>query len=269
MALKPRMANVLALDVGNTHVTVGAVRGEAVYVQRKVGVQSLDELPAVLQQVWDAMAKPRRVVACSVNAPVLERVKAAVQEALDEPVAVIGRDVPLPIVTALEEPEKVGTDRLCCAAAAYGRLQQACVIVDVGTAVTIDCVNDEGVFLGGSILPGLAMQAAALHEGTEQLPEVTIGEPEWVFGGNTEQAIVGGIVYGVRGAIRERVEAYANELNKWPLVICTGGDAGLIKLEEGFVQATVQGLCLIGIARAFYQSLLPEQEQAAGEEEEE
>jgi type III pantothenate kinase len=185
-------------------------------------------------------------------------------EALEEPLAVVGQDVPPPIRTTLPEPEKVGIDRLCAAGAAYGRLAQACVVVDLGTAVTIDCVDDEGIFRGGVILPGTRMQAAALHRATAQLPEVTLREPDWVFGRNTEEAIIGGIVYGLRGAIRERVEAYATELGQWPLVVFTGGDAPLMKMDEGFVQAIVPGLCLVGIARAFYQSLLPEKEQAAG-----
>ena len=145
--------------------------------------------------------------------------------------------------TTLQEPQQVGVDRLVpAAAAAYGRLGQACVVVDLGTAVTIDCVDDDGVFRGGVILPGARMQAAALHSGTAQLPEASLREPDWVFGKNTEEAIIGGIVYGLRGAIRERVEAYATELSEWPLVILTGGDAGLIKMDEGFVQATVPGV---------------------------
>ncbi len=261
MADKPKLATVLALDVGNTSVNFAAVHGEQVYAEQKLPVDHLQALPAKFKELWDAMEKPRRIVASSVNPKALERVKAAAMEALEEPVAVVGQDVPVPIPTALKEPEKVGMDRLCCAAAAYSRLQQACVVVDVGTAVTIDCIDDEGVFRGGAILPGARMQADALHQGTAQLPEVSLREPDWVFGTNTEEAIIGGIIYGLRGAIRERVEAYATGLGMWPLVILTGGDAGLIKMDEGFIQATVPNLCLLGVARAFYQSLLPDQKE--------
>lgn len=267
MAKKPRLATVLALDIGNTHVTVGTVRGEEVYSLHKLPADNLEALPALLAELWDAMDKPRRIVASSVNPAALERVRAAALAALEEPLAVVGEDVAVPLQTALKEPEKVGVDRLCAAAAAYGRLQQACVVVDLGTAVTIDCVDDEGIFRGGAILPGMHMQAAALHRSTAQLPEVVLRDPDWVFGRNTEEAIVGGIVYGVRGAVRERVEAYATELGQWPLVIFTGGDAELMKMEEGFVQATVPGLCLLGIALAFYGSLVSDEEKAAGDEE--
>jgi pantothenate kinase type III len=107
----------------------------------------------------------------------------------------------------------------------------------------------------------MRMQAAALHRDTALLPEVTPQDPTWVFGGNTNEAIVGGIVRGIRGAVREIVESYATELTKWPLVICTGGDAELVKMGEGFVQAIVPELCLMGTARALYESLLPEEDR--------
>ena len=91
-----------------------------------------------------------------------EELPRLVREALDEPVTVIGRDIPLPMETLLAEPDRIGADRLCTAAAAFQRIQQPCVVADFGTAVTIDCVNDQGLFLGGAILPGMKMQASAL-----------------------------------------------------------------------------------------------------------
>jgi type III pantothenate kinase len=208
------------------------------------------------------MEKPRRLVAGSVNPAALTVLEKMAEQRLGEPVAVVGRDIPLPIATTLPEPEKIGVDRLCCAAAAFQRLQQPCVVADFGTAVTIDCVNPDGVFIGGAILPGLTLQAAALHDRTAQLPQVEPVNPDWVFGRNTNEAIVGGIVYGLRGAMRELVESYATELAVWPTVITTGGDAELIGLQEGIVQAIVPELNLIGIALAFYKSLPPEEDQA-------
>jgi type III pantothenate kinase len=129
-------------------------------------------------------------------------------------------------------------------------------VVDLGTAITVDCVSSDGVFLGGAILPGMRMQARALHEGTAKLPEVELAEPEGVFGADTVEAIRSGIVVGVRGAVRTLVEAYASELNQWPIVVTTGGDADLFGNPEGIVQAQAPPLCLLGIARALYRSLV-------------
>lgn len=249
------VAQILAMDVGNTRVAVGVVRGEQAYVMEKVPAAEVQGVRPLLRQMWEGMGRPRRVVACSVNPPLLVELAELVQDELDESVVVVGRDIPLPLATMHEAPECIGTDRLCCAAAAYERLQQACVVVDMGTAITIDCVDGDGVFLGGAILPGMRMQAEALHRGTAQLPEVELAAPEWVFGRSTRESVLSGIVQGARGAIRGLVEAYATELGQWPLVICTGGDAELLGPCDELVQARVEPLCLLGVARAFYKSL--------------
>ena len=212
-----------------------------------------------LAELWQSISPPRKVAAASVNPPALEALRAAVAEHLGEELLVVGDQLPLPIDTALPHPERVGTDRLCCASAAFDRLGVACVVADFGTAVTIDCVSAKGVFLGGAILPGLAMGAEALHARTARLPQVTPSAPTWVFGTDTRQAIVGGLVRGARGALRELVEAYATELGHWPLVIVTGGDAELVVGDVaagGLVQAIVPDLALRGVANAYYKSLL-------------
>ncbi len=261
MVLEPQLAYVLAADVGNTNITLACVRGDQVYVVQKVPADAPDALPAVLKELWEAMTAPRRLAACSVNPEALERLKAAAKATLDEPVAVVGEDIPLPLESDLPEPGKIGPDRLCAAAAAFARLERACVVVDCGTAITIDCVNADGLFIGGAILPGLALQATALHDQTALLPEVELREPEWVFGRNTTEAIITGIIRGARGAVREIVELYAAELKSWPLVIVTGGDAKRIGFDPGIAQAIVPELCLLGVARAFYQSLLPAEDE--------
>jgi len=171
----------------------------------------------------------------------------------------VGRDLPLPAATRLPEPRKIGVDRLCAAAAAFDRLGTACVVADFGTAITIDCVDDEGLFLGGAILPGLHMSAGALARDTAQLPVTEPVNPDWVFGRNTQEAIAGGLVFGARGALRELVESYATALGHWPLVIVTGGDAHLICPDPNaseLVQAIVPDLVLRGAAIAYYRTLL-------------
>lgn len=254
-----QIPNVLACDVGNTAVHFAAVCGKNVGEVHTLRVGELASLGAELAAVWGQMSAPRKLVACSVNAAALKALEAAAMESLAEPVLVVGRDLSLPIDTDLPDPRAIGVDRLCAAVAAFDRLGLACVVADLGTAITIDCVSDEGKFLGGAILPGLAMSVRALHEGTAQLPEVELASPTWVFGCDTRQAIVGGIVYGARGALRELAEAYATELGHWPPIILTGGDAKLIAGDPNFselVQAIVPDLVLRGAAAAYYRTLL-------------
>jgi type III pantothenate kinase len=253
------MPSVLACDVGNSAIHFAHVKGESVTEPQVFRIGELAGIGKALAELWAAMPAPKTIVAASVNPAGLKALEAAVLESVAAPLLVIGRDLPLPIDTDLPHPEKTGVDRLCAAVAAYDRLGVACVVADFGTAITIDCVNDDGVFVGGAILPGLSTGAAGLHSGTAQLPLVDLEEPDWVYGKDTRQAIVGGLVFGARGALRLLVENYATELGHWPLVIVTGGDARLVCPDVGqqeLVQAIVPDLVIRGIAAAYYRTLV-------------
>ena len=238
-----KIKSILACDVGNSRIAMGCVVDEEVTHVRRVPVGDLGD---ALADLWRQCPAPARIAACSVQPEYLSALESAARQ-MEQKVLVVGRDLPLPIETALPEPERIGTDRLCSAAMAYHRLGAACVVADFGTAITIDCVDAEGVFLGGAILPGLQLSADALAGGTSALPAVKLRKLEWVFGTDTRQAIVGGIIYGARGALRELIESYAAELGAWPEVILTGGDAELIGADCDIAGAVVPDLCLLGV----------------------
>ncbi len=251
--------NVLACDVGNCAVHFAHVRADDVTEMRVIPIGQLSRLGDALEELWQNTAEPRQIVASSVNPSALKALEAAADERLGQAVLVVGRDLPIPMPTDVPNPQSVGTDRFCAAVAAYDRLGTACVVADFGTAITIDCVNGEGVFLGGAILPGLNMAAKTLHEKTAQLPQVQMRAADWVFGKTTDEAIVVGILATARGALRELSEAYATELGQWPTVIVTGGDAEAIcgRIGDGeIIQAIVPDLTIRGAALAYYNSLL-------------
>lgn len=255
------LPSVLACDCGNSKIRIAAVEGKDVADAQTHRLGDLGDMGKSIAQIWEKLPSPKCIVTSSVNSIALNALEAAASQATGEEVIVIGRDIPLPIETAPEitQPEKIGVDRLCCAVAAFDQLGVACVVGDFGSAATIDCINDEGVFMGGAILPGLSISAEALHEKTAQLPKIELTQPNGVFGCNTAQAINNGIVYGMRGALRALVESYATKLGAWPLIIITGGDAQLIcpkPNECDIVQTIVEDLCLHGIAIAYYKSLL-------------
>ncbi len=254
-----KMPHVLACDVGNSAIHFARVCGEQAGEMKTMRIGELSGLGEALAALWQSIPTPKKLAAGSVNPAGLKALEAAVEQSLGEPVLVVGRDLPLPIETDLPDPLGVGVDRLCAAAAAFDRLGKACVVADFGTAITIDGVNDEGVFLGGAILPGLQMGLEGLQTHTAQLPRVELRQPDWVFGKDTHQAIIGGLIFGARGVLRERIEAYATELGVWPLVIITGGDAKLIcphAGEDPLIQARVDDLAVRGVSIAYYKSLL-------------
>ena len=127
-----------------------------------------------------------------------------------------------------DAPEQTGVDRVVNIAAAYEQMGKACVVVDAGTAITVNVCNDSGDFLGGAIASGAGVQLAALHEKTAKLPSVPLDTPQGLIGKSTEQAILHGVFYGIRGMVKELVENYATELGTWPDIIATGGDRGKV-----------------------------------------
>ena len=243
---------VLAVDAGNSRIALGCVAGEEVLRTRRVGCEDASAVGEALAELWDLAEGPKVVVASSVNPEALAVVRDEAGRRIDREVLLVGHEVDRPIETNLPDPASVGTDRLCAAAMAYQRLGSACVVADVGTAMTVDCVSDDGVFLGGAILPGLGMGARALASETAVLPPVELQRPDWVFGTDTRQAMVGGLVYGARGSLRELTEAYATELGAWPPLVLTGGDAELVGQGYDIVHAIVPDLCLMGIALAYH-----------------
>lgn len=161
----------------------------------------------------------------------------------------------LPLEVQLPRPDLVGIDRLLAGLAA-GRLRdngQPTIVVDLGTAVTVDAVSAEGAFLGGAIMPGIGMTARAFHEFTDLLPLVDmteLGHQPAALGTSTQDAIRSGLFWGAVGGVRELVARLSQGLERPPLVVLTGGAAPSVAklLDPGAVFAP--HLVLSGIAWA-------------------
>jgi type III pantothenate kinase len=161
----------------------------------------------------------------------------------------VGADIPIPLIHNLDDASTLGRDRALNALAAYERAQQACAVIDVGTAVTVDFVDGEGTFHGGLIAPGLRMTLAALHDHTDALPSLEPDEPSTErgpFGKDTAHAMQLGARTAVAGVVRTGVERFADYYDAWPQVIATGGDAALLE-SEGIIEHFVPDLQLLGI----------------------
>jgi type III pantothenate kinase len=245
--------NLMVLNAGNSRLAIGVfLAGELTYVSR-IGHDQRSEWAARIAEAWGKIEgqEGAAVAGASVNPPLVESLEHAVEQATGHRVQWVGRDIDLPIQVLTDTPQETGVDRVLNVAAAYEQMGKACVVVDAGTAVTVDCCNDDGAFLGGAIAPGLSMQLQCLHEKTAKLPEVPFEVPSSAFGKNTAAAIRVGAYYGLRGLVRDTAEACATELGFWPDIIATGGDAP--KLFEGWelIHAIAPDLTLYGIALAY------------------
>ena len=250
---KSERPGVVVIDIGNTSIAVGAWDdGQVSQVSRtptwdgRAFAAAFDCICGSLHQ-----GRPTAIVVGSVVPAALDRVVACVKETAGLDARIVGADVALPIDVDLQSPETVGVDRVCCAAAAFDRVRQACIVVDFGSAVTVDVVGDDGRFLGGAILPGARMQARALSEFAAKLPRAEVRFPSGPIGRDTISAIQSGICHGIVGAVRGIVEAVATDVGKWPQVVGTGGDLAMFTPHCDFLDSAVPDLCLMGIGLAW------------------
>jgi type III pantothenate kinase len=249
--------NLLAISIGNTRTRLGA------FVDGKLQWSSVlanDDLGGIGDRVAEGHAylveKPdAAVMLASVNPPVAQVVMQAANQRLITPILRVERDAPIPIGRQLDPETIVGEDRLLNAAAAYDQLKQAVVIVDAGTAITIDFVDGAGTFHGGAIGPGAQLMLDSLHQRAALLPQVDFKPPLEAIGHNTVEAMRTAAFHGLRGMVRELVEQYAMQIGAFPMVIATGGDAQTLFGDYELVQRIVPDLTLLGIAVTMKASL--------------
>lgn len=166
-----------------------------------------------------------------------------------DPPFIVDDPAKLPLRVDLEKPEAVGIDRLLNAVAVNARRQpsQTVVIVDCGTAITVDALSREGTFLGGAIASGLGLSARALHEFTYWLPAVDVAAAPVPLGQSTETAMRSGLFWGTVGAVKELVRRVAGSLEASAAVYLTGGDAALLAPHLELPAELVPDLTLHGI----------------------
>jgi type III pantothenate kinase len=264
--------NLIAIEIGNTNVKTAFYKNDEEVLLRSIDGLSPDfehEMTDLLNECWDQVplveiaAEPVKdcmVVASSVKPEWTELVSDIVKDELGQKLLVIGQDIPLPIETAVDHPTQVGTDRLTTAAAAFAVVENAVIVADFGTAVTIDLVDENGVFVGGTISPGFDLSLRALKAGTARLPEVHMQKPAQVYGSNTEEAMRAGVYWGAVGLLETVCRKYAEQIGHWPQVILTGGAAALIKDDCDFVDSYVPNLAVHGIMIAYKKYLFEKQE---------
>lgn len=241
--------NLLAICIGNTRTRFGAFAGDRLEQSVIVPNSNFTAVGGEIERSYRPIADSgdALVMIASTSAPMTGRVIEQVNKRLGVKVIRVEQDMPVPIGRQLDPEAIVGEDRLLNAAAAYDVMGQACVVVDAGTAVTIDFVDGTGTFHGGAIAPGIQIMLDGLADGAAQLPEVEMEAPSEPIGHSTVEAIRSGIFYGVRGMVRELTEHYAEVAGSFPVVIATGGDADLLFKDFEMVDRIVPDLTLLGM----------------------
>jgi len=247
-------ATFIAVNVGNTRTQLGRFdSGKLVHEERLLNVDTAGIVHRTIElyRAGSGAAGGAPIVLASVNAPIASRIASGLRDQLHTDVYRIGEDLAIPIGTQLDPETLTGVDRLLNAAGAFATLEQACVVVDAGTAVTVDFVDGQGTFHGGGIAPGARLQLKVLHDATAALPEIEFRPPdEEAFGRSTAQAMLQGVYHGIRGMVWKLTERFADAYGAYPQVVATGGDAEALFSNDELIDNVVPNLTLLGMAAA-------------------
>jgi len=250
---------LLAVDVGNSHMVIGVFDDKQLRCHWRVKTDpasTVDELASLFHCLFIMedirFSDISGVIIASVVPPMQFAWASFTRKYLNAAPLLVDNKLDTGIPILIENPAEVGADRIVNSVAGYAKYGTALIIVDFGTAITLDCVSVRGEYLGGVIAPGLAISMEALGSRTSKLPRVDISTPPaHAIGTNTVDAIKSGILYGYAGLIEGLIKRIREQMApETPKVIATGGMAGLIapyteSIETVEPMLTLEGLRLL------------------------
>ena len=222
---------LLAVDIGNTTIALGLLdKDKALKTWRIETALRPQKLEAKLRRIFlTTQNRAETVVICSVVPRVLSSVVAIARKSTGKNPLVIGRHLSVPIRNRYRNPRQVGQDRLVCAYAAMKRYGKPVIVVDLGTAITLDAVSKKGEYLGGIIVPGIRLSAESLFKKTALLPKIRIGTPREVIGRDTKGSILSGLFYGYGALCSGLIGLISKKIGPGCKIVITGGHAALMK----------------------------------------
>jgi type III pantothenate kinase len=237
---------LLAIDIGNTNVTIGLFRDGALLTTRRAATHArstADEVEVLLDgllRLDDASFADVGAIACASVVPALTAAVETVARRRDRPLTLATAGI-TPIAVRTDRPAEVGADRLVNALAAARLYGAPAVVVDFGTATTFDCVGADGAYVGGAIAPGLELGLEALAARTAKLPRIELRAPDRAIGRDTVTAMQAGTVFGYQALVSGLLARIRREL------------ADLAGVEPEAVRAILTG----GLSGAPWTSDLP------------
>jgi type III pantothenate kinase len=245
---------LLAIDVGNTNITLGLYLGDELGPRWRLATEH-ERMPdefglqivGLLDHEGQVVKNISGICLASVVPPLTSKMVQACEKYLDKAPLVVDAGVKTGVRILYEDPKAVGADRIADAAAVQRLYGGPACVVDFGTATTFDAISPEGDYLGGAISPGIGIAAEALFMRAAKLPRVDLQRPPTAIGRNTTDAMQSGLLFGYVALVEGMVDRFRQELGSEMKVIATGGLAEIISAETDTIQVVAPWLTLEGL----------------------
>jgi len=245
---------LLALDAGNSNITIGAFDGRKLLAQwrlRTVHEQTADEWGILLRNLFAPagldIAAVNGIIISSVVPPIDSTLAVMTQRYFHTEALFVTPRTDLGLAVCYDNPNEVGADRLVNGVAGFYKYGGPCVVVDFGTTINFDVISKNGEYLGGAIAVGIGIAIEALFSKTARLPLVDFRPPKDVVGTNTVASMQSGLYFGAVGMIDGILERILEKLGPETHVIATGGQARLIVTGSRYLKQVDEHLTLEGL----------------------
>ena len=248
---------LLAIDIGNTNIVIGGIKDNQIVFEARIATdrsKTSDQYAVDIKDIlslFDVKAEDiQDCIISSVVPPVFNSVRTGILKVTGKSPMVVGPGLKTGLKIHMDNPAQVGSDRIVIAVAALAEYKPPLILMDLGTATTLEVVGEDNSYLGGCIIPGVRISLDALTSRTAQLPGIRLERPKRVIGKNTVDCMRSGIMYGTAAMIDGMLDRIEEELGTSTTVIATGGIAQFvvplcrreIKLEKDLM---LKGLNLI------------------------
>lgn len=252
---------LLVIDIGNTNTVIGVYDDENLKARFRVATDlsmTSDQLVATLFNMfmihsYDISQINDTIISCVVP-DVLYNWQSANRKLFCKEAYVVDYKTDTGIKLDYDNPAEIGADRIVDVLAAYEKYGGPSIVVDMGTAITLDVVTADGVYLGGAIAPGIKIAQDGLFGKTAKLPKIELMQPETTINKNTSDAINAGIVVGYIGMIDKLIDSIKDEMvdilsidREEIDVIATGGFSELISQSSKYINTIEPDLMLEGL----------------------
>ena len=248
---------LLVIDVGNTTTVIGIYEGAELKRHWRLMSErhTSDELGIYLLNLLSISGIDAGGIDGAIFSSVVPSLDSALREGLEEYLGVspvkVTAELDLGLEIAYSPRHEVGADRLVNSVAGRARYGAPLVVVDFGTAITLDILDKDGAYIGGAIAPGLVTGMEALFGRTAKLPQVSLVPPKSVIGNNTIGSIQAGIMFGNAGLVDRLVRRTWKELGQRTEVVATGGHSPEMASLSETITRVDQWLALEGLRLIF------------------